>query len=103
MRHLIFHKPLSFFFVLLARAGVWLLFIDLLALLFSLLTLSVSWRGPYTCDEKFMLSVTGDCRDRFHKWQRICDSFVFMLMRLTGLTLLQIFFCILLMAERKGF
>ena len=34
VRLLIFHKPLSFSFFSLARAGVWLLFIDLLALFF---------------------------------------------------------------------
>ena len=52
-------KPVLFFFFLLARAGVWLLFIDLLALMSSLLTLSVSWRGPYTDKEKFLSFVTG--------------------------------------------
>ena len=33
--------------------------------------------------------------DHFHEWRGICFSFVFMLIRPTGLTLVQMFFCIL--------
>ena len=35
----------------------------------------------------------------FHKWRRICYPFVFMLMKPTGLTLIEIFLCIL---QQKG-
>ena len=68
-----------FFFVFLARAGVWLLFNGLSALLFSLFYLIREFdmflhRG--WTEKSFSI-------DHFREWRRICYSFVFMLIRPT--------------------